>query len=179
MEVNSVPELGYEELVTILQEKFAHQIIKDEIFRDLLNLDIYSKDILDIVAFLRDDSRLDFQLFVDISGVDYLEYQDDSILERFAVIYIFYSFHNNLRIKIRAFISEQKAEIESISQFYQGANWPEREVYDMYGIHFRNHPDLKRILMPEDFGANPLRKDYPLQGRGERDRFPDYNLEKE
>jgi len=71
-------------------------------------------------------------------------------------------------------VPEDPAEIDSVAPLWQAGNWGEREAYDMFGVIFRNHPDLRRILMPDNFEGHPLRKDYPLKGRGERDNFPKY-----
>jgi NADH-quinone oxidoreductase subunit C len=109
--------------------------------------------------------------------VDYSGFTGDlPVKNRFAVIYIFYSFIGNLRVKVRAFISDDNLEIDSICPEFKGADWPEREVYDMYGIVFRGHPGLKRILMPDYYEHYPLRKDYPLKGLGERSNFPKHTI---
>ena len=79
---------------------------------------------------------------------------------------------NELASRVRVMLDEQEASVKSIVSLWEGANWMEREVYDMFGIRFQGHPDLRRILMPEEFAAFPLRKDYPLHGRGERHNFP-------
>lgn len=168
--------LQNDKLLKLLEGRCAKVIIAHHVFRNLLTIDVLANDILPVISFIRTENKLDFSLFIDISGVDYLEYQDENIPERFAVIYIFYSFKNDCRIKIRAFVSEENLKIDSIYNEYKGADLTEREVYDMYGIHFTGHPNLKRLLMPENYGAHPLRKDYPLKGRGERTQFPKYNI---
>ncbi|MDH4129437.1 MAG: NADH-quinone oxidoreductase subunit C [Spirochaetota bacterium] len=164
------------DILKILQEVCGEVIKSSRISNGLLVVDLLAEDIYFVVSLIKRDERLDFPLLVDISGVDYLEHKDGSILERFGVIYIFYSFVNDLRIKIRAFVSESNPEIHSIYNEYKGANWTEREVYDMFGIIFKGHPDLKRILMPENYGSHPLRKEYPVKGLGERSNFPKYNI---
>ncbi|HEO64239.1 MAG TPA: NADH-quinone oxidoreductase subunit C [Spirochaetes bacterium] len=168
--------LENEKLLSLLQEMMGDLIVNHHDFRGLLSVDIHGKDILTLVSCIHQDSRLNFPLLVDVSGVDYLEYDDEACLERFAVIYIFYSIVHDCRIKIRAFVPEVDPAIHSIYNEYKGADFTEREVYDMFGIRFIDHPNLKRILMPEDYGSNPLRKDYPLKGLGERSQFPKYNI---
>ena len=169
-------KLNNEQILNILKEEYSSAVVGHHEFRDLLCVDVLGKDIVPFISLLRTDSRLDFSLFVDLSGVDYLEYNDSTHLERFAIIYILYSFANDRRVKLRAFVSESDPVIHTISHEYKGANWAEREVYDMFGIHFKGHPDLKRILMPDNYGSHPLRKDYPLKGLGERSQFPKYNI---
>ena len=176
MEAKNMAQLSNEEIVNILKEEFGEKIIRCNEYHGLMSVDVMGQDILPIVSFVRRDERLNFEMFVDLSGVDYLEYQDENIPERFGIHYIFYSFTNQRQFKIRAFVSESECKIETIYYEYKGAIWTEREVYDMYGIVFERHPDLKRILMPEYFEHHPLRKDYPLQGLGERSNFPKYNI---
>ncbi len=120
------------------------------------------------MTFLRDDPELSFDFLVDVTAVDRLRL-DESI--RFAVVYQFYSYKHNRRFSVSVPVPEADPRIQSVVSVWPGANWLEREVYDMYGIVFEGHPDLRRILMPDDFGSYPLRKDYPLHGKGERDNF--------
>ncbi|MFQ6617626.1 MAG: NADH-quinone oxidoreductase subunit C, partial [Fidelibacterota bacterium] len=124
--------------------------------------------ILDILSFLKENEILPFDFLVDISGVDCLEIK---AFERFAVVYHLYSFKHGLRIRVKAFVAEKNPEIDSVTSLWPAANWQEREVYDLFGIKFRGHPDLRRLLLPDDFKAHPLRKDYPLKGMGERSKF--------
>ena len=124
--------------------------------------------LLPFMTFLRDDSELSFDYLVDVTAVDRLKL-DEAV--RFAVVYQFYSYRHNRRFSVSVPVPEADPRIESVVSVWPGANWLEREVYDMYGIEFEGHPDLRRILMPDDFGSYPLRKDYPLHGKGERDNF--------
>lgn len=124
--------------------------------------------ILPFMKFLRDDPELSFDYLVDVTAVDRLKL-DEAI--RFAVVYQLYSYRHNRRFSVSVPVPEADPRIASVVSVWPGANWLEREVYDMYGIEFEGHPDLRRILMPDDFGSYPLRKDYPLHGKGERDNF--------
>jgi NADH-quinone oxidoreductase subunit C len=117
---------------------------------------------------LRDKRGFDF--LVDITGVDYLNYR--GAVDRFGLVYLLASTETNERINLRVFLNEPDLSVPSAVPLWEGANWMEREVWDMFGIRFEGHPDLRRILMPDEFTAFPLRKDYPLQGRGERHNFP-------
>jgi NADH-quinone oxidoreductase subunit C len=120
------------------------------------------------LEFLKRERR--FDLLVDITCVDYLHYRGAK--NRFGLVYLLAGTESNERITIRVFLDEPDLTVPSVVPLWEGANWLEREVYDMFGITFAGHPDLRRILLPEEFTAFPLRKDYPLQGRGERHNFP-------
>ena len=116
------------------------------------------------------NSERGFDLLVDITCVDYLRYRGAA--DRFGLAYILTNTETNERLIVRTFVNEPELSVPSATPLWEGANWMEREVWDMFGIRFDGHPDLRRILMPEEFTAFPLRKDYPLQGRGERHNFP-------
>ena len=117
---------------------------------------------------LRD--KLGFDLLVDVTCVNYLHFRDAE--HRFGLVYLLAAVESNERLTVRVFLDEPNLTVASVVPLWKGADWMEREVYDMFGILFEGHPDLRRILMPDDFTAFPLRKDYPLQGRGERHNFP-------
>jgi NADH-quinone oxidoreductase subunit C len=115
------------------------------------------------------NSSRGFDLLVDITCVDYLYYRHAA--DRFGLVYLLANTATNERLTVRVFVNEPDLEVPSMAPLWAGADWMEREVYDMFGIRFEAHPNLRRILMPEEFAAFPLRKDYPLQGRGERHNF--------
>jgi len=111
-----------------------------------------------------------FDLLVDVTCVDYLNYRGAA--DRFGLVYLLTNVDSGERLTVRVFLNEPELTVPTVSDLWEGANWLEREVWDMFGITFAGHPDPRRILMPEAFTAHPLRKDYPLQGRGERHNFP-------
>jgi NADH-quinone oxidoreductase subunit C len=111
-----------------------------------------------------------FDLLVDVTCVDYLDYRDAK--DRFGLVYLLANTQTNERFTIRVFVNDPEPAVPSVVGLWEGANWLEREVWDLFGIRFTGHPDLRRIVLPEEFAAHPLRKDYPLQGRGERHNFP-------
>lgn len=121
-----------------------------------------------VLGMLRDNAALAFNYLVDVTAVDRL-YLDEDI--RFAVVYHLYSYRHKRRLRVKIPVPETDCHLASVVPLWPAANWLEREVYDMYGIVFDNHPDLRRLLMPDDYGSHPLRKDYPLHGQGERDNF--------
>ncbi|MDH3211036.1 MAG: NADH-quinone oxidoreductase subunit C [Myxococcales bacterium] len=116
--------------------------------------------IVEVLQLLRDDPELEFEMLTDLTAVDYLGEEP-----RFEVVYHLYSVAKNHRVRIKARVAEDAPEIESAVALWPSANWMEREVWDLYGIHFRNHPDLRRILLYEQFDGHPLRKDYPKEKR--------------
>jgi NADH-quinone oxidoreductase subunit C len=127
-----------------------------------------------LATFVRNEPSLGFAYFIDTTAADYLKFPVRPS-ERFAVVTTVLSPSLGVKIQIKALVADDPAKIDSITDIYAGANWTEREVFDLYGIEFVGHPNLQRILMPEDYDGHPLRKDYPLRGRGERGNFPVYH----
>ena len=121
----------------------------------------------DILAFLRESG---FDLLVDVTCVDYLEYR--GARHRYGLVYLLAATADNRRLTVRVFVDDPDPTVPSVVPIWEAANWLEREVWDLFGIRFAGHPDLRRLVLPEAFTAHPLRKDYPLQGRGERHNFP-------
>jgi NADH-quinone oxidoreductase subunit C len=149
-------------------------------FRGQTTLVSPPKDLHRVLRFLRDDPECDYTLLSDVTAVDYLGYPSKTP-GRFAVVYLLVSHAHNRRLTVKTYLDpsldtggiqvDPALEVDSVTDIWPGAEWREREVYDMYGIRFRNHPDLRRILMWKDYPAHPLRKDYPLRGRGERELY--------
>jgi NADH-quinone oxidoreductase subunit C len=137
-------------------------------FRSDTRVVVARDDLYAVLKFLRD--RRGFDLLVDITCVDYLNYRGAQ--DRFGLVYLLAATETNERITLRTAVNDPDPSVPSAVPLWEGANWLEREVWDMFGIRFDGHPDLRRILLPEEFTAFPLRKDYPLQGRGERHNFP-------
>jgi len=136
-------------------------IIDSHNFRGEQTITVTKESILELFKLLRDDPALDFKFLMDLTAVDYLNRKDT----RFEVVYHFYSLKHNSRLRIKSPVSEDDCTIDSISALWKTANWYEREVWDLYGIKFNGHPDLRRILLYEEFKGHPLRKDYPINKR--------------
>jgi NADH-quinone oxidoreductase subunit C len=136
-------------------------------FRGQARAVVPAEQIYEALAFLKERG---FDLLVDITCVDYLRYRGAE--NRFGLGYVLTNTETNERLVVRTYLNEPDLVVPSVTPLWEGANWMEREVWDMFGIRFDGHPDLRRILLPEEFAAFPLRKDYPLQGRGERHNFP-------
>lgn len=116
--------------------------------------------LIELMTFLRDDPKLKFNYLSDLSGVDLGEFAEP----RFAIVYHLYSLTHNHRLRVKVFLAEDQAKLPTLSGVWPSANWHEREAWDLYGIVFDNHPDLRRILMPYDYEGHPLRKDFPIKG---------------
>tara|TARA_B100001971_G_C18030668_1_gene452375 strand:- start:210 stop:707 length:498 start_codon:yes stop_codon:yes gene_type:complete len=151
-----------------LRQKFPDDFVRDDEFREQLSITLKKDNILDVCRSLKTDKRFLYDYLVDITAVDYLKAEG---IERYAVIYNLYSHPRCTRLRLNVLVPEKDMAISSVYQLWKTADWLEREVYDMFGITFTGHPDLKRLLMPDDFEGHPLKKDYPLKGRGERESF--------
>ena len=137
-------------------------------FRGQMRAVVAADQVFDVCQFLKDERGFDF--LIDITCVDYLNYRGAT--DRFGLVYIVTNTITNERLIVRTFLNEPELVVRSVTPLWEGAKWLEREVWDMFGITFAGHPDHRRILLPDEFAAFPLRKDYPLQGRGERHNFP-------
>ena len=149
------------ELEQTVNSSLTTAIKKTDINFDQLFIDVDIEDLISVILFLKTNDKCRFKQLIDITAVDYLEKE-----KRFRVIYLLLSHENNFRIVINIDIDE-KTIIPSITKIFPSANWMEREVFDMYGIKFKNHPDLRRILTDYGFDGYPLRKDFPLTGFNE------------
>ena len=148
-------------LEKLINSELANKVKFSKINNNELLFEINKEDILEVIQFLKSNDKCKFKQLIDIVGVDYPEDE-----RRFRLIYLFLSHEYNLRIKLLIKIGE-KQSIPSIVKIFPSANWMEREVFDMYGIKFNNHPDLRRILTDYGFKGHPLRKDFPLTGFNE------------
>ena len=144
-----------------INSELTTKIKKTEIRHEQLYINIDNKDLIDVTLFIKSNENTKFRQLIDITAVDYPE----NTL-RFKVVYLFLSHEFNQRIVLSYLISENEV-IPSLTPIYPAANWMEREVFDMYGVKFKNHPDLRRILTDYDFDGHPLRKDFPLTGHTE------------
>jgi NADH-quinone oxidoreductase subunit C len=152
----------------ILRDRFGTDRFATSEFRDNFRVIVAPTQVFAALQCLKNDCG--FDMLIDITAADYLYYPNAR--DRFGVIYALLNTTTGERLYVKTFLNEPDLTILSAFQLWTGADWMEREVFDMYGILFEGHPDLRRILMPEEFTAFPLRKDYPLRGRGERHNFP-------
>ncbi len=137
-------------------------------FRDQQRVIVSSASLMDVLRCLRD--KAGFNQLTDITCVDHLEMEGAT--DRFEIVYVLLNIDTGDRLIVRTFLNEPDLELPSATSLWHGADWLEREVYDMFGIVFVGHPNFKRLLLPQEFASFPLRKDYPQKGRGERHNFP-------
>ena len=153
--------LKLQKIEKLINSELSSKVKSSLIDNDELLIEVDEKDIIDVVQFLKSNENCKFKQLIDIAGVDYPDNE-----KRFELVYLFLSHENNLRIKLLIKF-ETDQSINSITKIFPSANWMEREVFDMYGIKFKNHPDLRRILTDYGFKGHPLRKDFPLTGFNE------------
>jgi NADH-quinone oxidoreductase subunit C len=157
-----------DDVVDKLQEQWGADALTVSQFRDNTRLLVPPARVFELLKTLKVEHG--FDMLVDIAGIDYLYYPD--AVDRFGVAYVLLNVTTGRRLYVKTMLNEPELELPSVFSLWKGADWMEREIFDMYGIRFSGHPNLRRILMPEEFAAYPLRKDYPLRGRGERHNFP-------
>lgn len=160
--------MSHEATVNTLRGRLGADAFTTSEFRDNFRVIVPPERLHDVLAALKE--ACGFDMLVDITAADYLHYPEAR--DRFGVIYSLLNTTTGERLYVKTFLNEPDLTIPTCFDLWKGADWLEREVYDMFGIVFAGHPDLRRILMPEEFTAFPLRKDYPLRGRGERHNFP-------
>ncbi len=160
--------MTHEDVVSKLRERFGADRVTTSEFRDNRRVHITADQLLDVMRFLKE--MCGFDMLVELSAADYLYYPNAK--DRYGVWYGLLNTTTGLRLWVKTFANDPEPTVPSVYPLWRGADWMEREVYDMYGVVFDGHPDLRRILMPDEFTAYPLRKDYPMRGRGERHNFP-------
>ncbi|GAB4382764.1 MAG: NADH-quinone oxidoreductase subunit C [Phycisphaerales bacterium] len=173
------PNLDHPTIARV-REAYRDRKLRATEFRGQTTLIVQPEDLLSIMQFLRDDEQCRYNFLSDVIGIDYLNYPSP-MPGRFAVVYNLVSYELDRRFFVKVFLNpslptdgtmdDPALYLDSVCAIWPGAEWPEREVFDMFGIRFRNHPDLRRILLWEEYPAHPLRKDYPLRGRGERETY--------
>lgn len=182
------PNLDHPTLAVVRQRFPGVRFLATE-FRGQTTLVVPRAHLHEVMRFLRDDAACAYEFLSDVVGIDYMNYPRPSMASgdgtlvggRFAVVYLLVSYTHNRRLAVKVTLEpsidtggiepDPALHLPSVCDVWPGAEWPEREVFDMFGIRFDGHPDLRRILLWEDYPAHPLRKDYPLEGRGERESY--------
>jgi NADH-quinone oxidoreductase subunit C len=158
--------------VAALKEQFADVAFKGSNFRGQTQIIVPAANLFEVAEFLR-DGPLGYDMLADVTCVDYLNFPGNPRDGRFGLVYVFNSIAvGSPRLTLRVFVDMPEPAVDSVVPLYAGAEWMEREVFDMFGVKFNGHPDLRRILTWDGFKAHPLRKDYPVTGRGEREDYP-------
>jgi NADH-quinone oxidoreductase subunit C len=160
------------------KEKFTDAVSATLVAHDELTLEVRRADLQRVCLALRDDRRFAFEQLIDVCGVDYLEYAKESAHgarpgPRFATVYHLLSVSRNQRLRLRVFLDDEFPLVDSVVEIWASANWFEREAFDLFGIVFEGHPDLRRILTDYGFIGHPFRKDFPLIGQVEMRYDPD------
>jgi len=171
----------------LLKAKFPDRTLFATEFRGETTVIVDKADLAEVMAYLRHDAETQYDFLSDVTAVDYLDYPGAADADeglptgRFGVVYNLVSYPNNRRLFIKVLIDptldtsgiedDPALHLPSMCPIWPGAEWTEREVFDMFGIRFDEHPDLRRILLWEDYPAHPLRKDYPVTGRNEREEY--------
>lgn len=152
MEINNL-------IVEKLKSLGEDTVVETSDFRDDFCVTVNADKIVAVAKLLKEDSELKFELCEDVTAIDWAKRKS-----RFTIVYHVLSLKNNFRLRIKANLEGSSEEIETVSSVWSSANWYERETWDMYGIKFLNHPDLRRMYMPEEFEHHPLRKEFPVMG---------------
>ena len=152
-----------EQITKMIEEKFPDQVLGSVVYAGQVGVMLKKEMIRDICLYLRDEPSIKMDHLADLTAVDYSAYPGDTG-PRFEVVYNLISTVYRHRIRLKVRVPEDSPRIDTVSPVWQTANWHERETYDLMGIIFDGHPDLRRILMPEDWEGHPLRKEYPVKG---------------
>lgn len=168
--------MATEQVIEILRERFkeldfapAPLVATARLTTDQICIRVPADRLVEVMTFLRDDAGARFEQLCDLTCVDYLNFPKAS--DRFGVTYSLLSLTHNHRLWAKCFVNDPDPHVPSVTGVWAGADWMEREVYDMYGVRFTGHPDLRRILTWDGFKSYPLRKDYPMRGLGEREDY--------
>jgi NADH-quinone oxidoreductase subunit C len=160
--------MTHDEILARLRERFGPDAFTTSAFRDNHRVLVPAERLYPFMECLKEECG--FDMLAELTAVDYLRYPNAR--DRYGVVYGLLDTTTGVRLYLKTYVNDPDPTVASVFPLWKGADWLEREVYDMYGITFGGHPDLRRILMPEEYTSFPLRKDYPLRGRGERHNFP-------
>lgn len=160
--------MDHSSTVAVLRSTLGEDGFRTSQFRDNFRIVVPAGRLFDALKALKEQAG--FDMLADVTAADYLHYPDAT--DRYGVVYVLVNTTTGERVIVKTFVNDPEPRLPSAFPLWKGADWLEREVFDMFGIVFEGHPDLRRILMPEGFASYPLRKDYPLRGRLERHNFP-------
>jgi NADH-quinone oxidoreductase subunit C len=158
------------DIAELIKDRFPTELKEIKEFRGQVSVVVKKDRIREILRYLNGTPELYFNFLQDLCGVDYLNKKEP----RFEVVYQLFSLRHRHTLRVKAEVPEEDAAIDSVVDIWAGADWHERECFDLFGITFKGHPDLRRILMPEDWEGHPLRKDYPLKSDLGEQEWPAY-----
>ena len=150
-----------------LTNKFGDNVTEFNQIKDIFTFEVTSDSMNDVMRFLKEDSELRFNFLTDLCGVHYPDNEKD---KQFAMVYHMHNWVDNVRIRFKSFLNGDNPEIDTVTNLFLSANWQERETYDFYGIIFKGHPQLKRILNMDEMVSFPMRKEFPLEDGGRTDK---------
>jgi len=150
-----------------LSQKFGNNVLNFEMSRDIFSFEATPETIHEVIQFLKEQEDLNFHFLTDLCGVHYPE---NEISHQFAVVYHLHNWIGNVRIRVKTFLNGENPEVASMTDLFLTTNWMERETFDFYGIHFKGHPQLKRILNMEEMVSFPMRKEFPMEDQGRTDK---------
>jgi NADH-quinone oxidoreductase subunit C len=162
-------EINNQELIQVLSERFAEQITGINDPYGLLTFETSKEAIIDVLRFLKEHETFKFNFLTDITAVHYPEKT-----HAIAVVYHLHSMVNKIRVRVKVFLNSESPAISTATVLWNGANWMERETYDFFGVDFKGHPDLRRILNMDDLGVFPMLKQYPLEDPNRVDKKDEY-----
>src|SRR5262249_49328963 len=161
------PAMTHDEILQLQRVRYRADSITPSAIRDNQRVAVPAERAHDVLEVLKRDAGFDY--LADLSAADYLHYPNAR--DRFGVWYVLANTTTGRRLVVKTWVNDPDPTLPSVYALWNGADWMEREVYDMYGIEFEGHPDMRRGLMPDEYTASPLRKDYPMRGKGERHNF--------
>lgn len=150
-----------------IKEKFGSDVLNFRMERDIFTFEATPSKIKDVIHFMKEDEILRFNFLTDLCGV---HYPDNNIDLQFSVVYLLHNWIDNIRVRVKTFLDGNNPEVDTLTPVFEAANWMERETYDFYGIVFKGHPNLKRILNDEGMVSFPMRKEFPLEDSGRTDK---------
>lgn len=150
-----------------LTNKFGDNVTEFNQIKDIFTFEVAPDSMNDVMRFLKEDSELRFNFLTDLCGIHYPDNEKD---RQFAVVYHMHNWVDNVRIRFKSFLNGDNPEIDTVTNLFLSANWQERETYDFYGIIFKGHPQLKRILNMDEMVSFPMRKEFPLEDGGRTDK---------
>jgi NADH-quinone oxidoreductase subunit C len=159
--------MTHDDVLNLLRQRIGAEAVVPSEFRDNRRVTVPADKVLAALQCLRDAG---FDYLAELSAADYLRYP--GARDRYGIWYVLTSIATGQQMIVKTWVNDPEPTLPSVTALWNGADWMEREVYDMYGVVFEGHPDLRRILMPDEFTAYPMRKDYPMRGHGERHNFP-------
>jgi NADH-quinone oxidoreductase subunit C len=150
-----------------LIDQFSGSVSNFEQIHDILTFEVKAENILEVMQFLKEDKTMRFNFLTDVCG---MHFPDATTERQFSVVYHMHNWLDNVRIRIKCYLSADALEIDSVTSLFLGANWQERETFDFYGIIFKGHPQLKRILNMDEMVSFPMRKEFPMEDMARTDK---------